>query len=78
LRQIACPSSEIALAEPDEPLSSLLPRLHGCADGRAVVVDKGRLIGIVSPSDISRAVALRGLGVELDAGGVDLTRASRS
>lgn len=40
----------------------LLPRLAGCTDGRAVVVDDlGRAIGLVSPSDISRALALADL-----------------
>jgi CBS-domain-containing membrane protein len=46
----------LALASPDEPVTDLLPRLNRCADGRALVVSGGQLIGIVSPSDISRAV----------------------
>jgi Zn-dependent protease/predicted transcriptional regulator len=56
LRQIACRPDELVLVSPDEPLLDLLPRLNGCADGRVLVVSEGRLVGIVSPSDISRAV----------------------
>jgi Zn-dependent protease/predicted transcriptional regulator len=56
LRDIACAGDELALASPDEPIVDLLPRLNGCADGRALVVSGGQLVGIVSSSDISRAV----------------------
>lgn len=57
LVDIACPPEELPHARPDEPLLDLLPRMNGCADGRAVVRDaQGRLVGIVSPSDISRAI----------------------
>ncbi|MGH3645572.1 MAG: site-2 protease family protein [Micromonosporaceae bacterium] len=56
LRDIACPEGELALAAPDEELTELLPRLSRCADGRALVVAGDKLVGIVSPSDISRAV----------------------
>jgi hypothetical protein len=31
------------------------------------------LVGIVSPSDISRAAALHGLGVQVGTGGADIT-----
>lgn len=56
LRAIACPMSQVAVAAPDEPLTALLPRLDLAADGRALVVDGGRLVGIVSPVDVVRAV----------------------
>jgi len=56
LRQIACRPEELVLVSPEEPLPDLLPRLNGCADGRVLVVSDGRLVGIISPSDISRAV----------------------
>lgn len=62
LRDIACPPDEVPTARPSEPVMDLLPRLAGCTDGRAVVVDDlGRAIGLVSPSDISRALALADL-----------------
>lgn len=56
LAEVSCRADELVLAAPDEPLTDLLPRLSGCADGRALVVTDQRLVGIVSPSDISRAV----------------------
>ncbi|WP_019030902.1 site-2 protease family protein [Salinispora arenicola] len=55
LAEVACRADDLVLASPDEPLNELLPRLSECADGRALVVVDGRLVGIVSPSDISRA-----------------------
>lgn len=56
LREVACPADELILASPHEPLKDLLPRLHRCADGRALVVTDDQLVGIVSHTDISRAV----------------------
>jgi CBS domain-containing protein len=62
LADIACRPEDLAIAAPDEPLLGLLPRLGQCSDGRAVVVDdSGRVIGIVSPTDISRAIEIRDL-----------------
>ncbi|ODQ93662.1 peptidase M50 [Mycolicibacterium holsaticum] len=73
LRDVACPPQDVPSATPDEPLTDLLPRLSGCADGRALVYDHERLVGIVSPSDVSRAVALHGMGVWAGGGGSDIT-----
>ncbi|WP_433529386.1 site-2 protease family protein [Micromonospora sp. CA-263727] len=56
LEAVACRADDLVLASPDEQLTDLLPRLSECADGRALVVTDGHLVGIVSPSDISRAV----------------------
>lgn len=53
---IAWPVSELPVVAPGDPLADLLPQLTGEADGRALVVADGRLVGIVSPSDITRAV----------------------
>jgi len=61
LRDIACPLEQVAQARPDEPTADLLPRLSECAEGRALVLSDGVLVGIVSPSDISRV--LRQMGV---------------
>jgi Zn-dependent protease/CBS domain-containing protein len=56
---IACRPHDVPIASADEPLVALMPRMADCADGRAVVVDEdGRVIGIVSPRDISRAIEL--------------------
>ena len=57
LREIACAPSEVPTARPEEPLVELLERMHGCSDGRAVVVDAdGRVVGLVSPTDVARAL----------------------
>jgi Zn-dependent protease/CBS domain-containing protein len=62
LADIACPPDQVPTARPEEPLIELLPRLAGCTDGRAVVVDAAdRVIGLVSPSDVSRTLALADL-----------------
>ncbi|MFD0663929.1 CBS domain-containing protein [Thermocatellispora tengchongensis] len=62
LREIACPPGEVPSARPDEALTDLLARMNGAADGRAVVLDAaGHLEGLVTPSDISRAVQTAGL-----------------
>jgi Zn-dependent protease/CBS domain-containing protein len=62
LREIACPPAEVPVTRPDEPLVDLLPRLGERADGRAVVLDPdGRVVALVSPSDIARVVALADL-----------------
>ncbi|MEV4483380.1 site-2 protease family protein [Micromonospora coxensis] len=56
LAEVSCRAEDLVLARPEEQLNDLLPRLSECADGRALVVVDQRLVGIVSPSDISRAV----------------------
>ena len=73
--EIACPTDEIPIVRPDELVSELLVRLGGCADGRALVMEGGQLVGIISPSDISRAAALRGIGIQ-SIDGADLARSS--
>jgi Zn-dependent protease len=62
LADIACPPDQVPMARPDEPLVDLLSRMGGCADGRAVVLDDARrVIGVVSPRDISAAMAMADL-----------------
>jgi Zn-dependent protease/CBS domain-containing protein len=80
LQDIACPPNEVPIARPEEPLVELLERMHGCADGRAVVIDDaGRVIGVVSPTDVARALELADLRT-LDAypppSGADMTSLS--
>jgi Zn-dependent protease/CBS domain-containing protein len=53
----AVPLADVPIAAPDEPVATLLQRMQSSPDGRALVVDgAGRLVGIVSPSDIARYV----------------------
>lgn len=57
LRDVACAPADLPVAAADEELIELLPRMQGCSDGRAMVLDaQRRLLGIVSPSDVARAV----------------------
>jgi Zn-dependent protease/CBS domain-containing protein len=65
LRDIACPLDQVAQARPEEPAADLLPRLSACAEGRALVLSDGKLVGLISPSDISRV--LQWMGVPGDA-----------
>jgi Zn-dependent protease/CBS domain-containing protein len=62
LIDIACRPDEVPTAEPHEPLADLLPRMAGCADGRAVVTDEtNAVVGIVSASDVSHAMQVASL-----------------
>jgi Zn-dependent protease/predicted transcriptional regulator len=58
---IACPLAEVPVARPDESLADVLPRLAGCSDGRALVLDGERLVGIVSPTDVARQLEVADL-----------------
>ncbi|WP_433312815.1 site-2 protease family protein [Micromonospora chersina] len=68
LAEVSCRADDLVLANPDEQLTDLLPRLSQCADGRALVVTDQRLVGIVSPSDISRAVQRGSMREQMTAG----------
>lgn len=59
LIDIACPREEVPVGAPGEPIPELLQRMQVSPDGRAFVLDEsGRLVGIVSPTDIARYVQL--------------------
>lgn len=51
---IAIPAASVPIARRDEKLTDLLKRLGPASDGRAMVYNSDRLVGIVSPSDIYR------------------------
>jgi Zn-dependent protease len=68
LRQVACPLEEIPTATPEESLAEVLPRLSAATDGRILVFDQSRLVGIISPSDITRTVADHGIRITLRGG----------
>ena len=53
---IACPLADVPQTEPDTSVIELVEQVAGNADGRALVFDGQTLVGIVSPSDVSRAV----------------------
>ncbi|MEV0693086.1 CBS domain-containing protein [Streptomyces sp. NPDC050388] len=54
VREVMVPSAQATVVGPDSPLADLLSRMEPGAEYR--VVDDGRLVGIVSLSDVSRAV----------------------
>lgn len=73
LRELACSPDEIPRGVPAEPLNDLLGRMRGCTDGRALIFEDSTLVGIVTPTDISRAVTLRGMDSSWQRGGADLS-----
>ena len=56
IKQIICPLDSVSTARPADPITNLLGISEGCSEGRTLVVENGRLVGIISPSDISRLV----------------------
>lgn len=59
LIDIATPIADVPVGRPNESIVDLLQRMQMSPDGRALVVDDaGRLVGVLSPSDIARYVQL--------------------
>lgn len=56
VRDVMVSLSQTTVVEPDSPLADLLPRMEPGAEHRVLVMDHGRLVGIVSLSDVSRTV----------------------
>jgi Zn-dependent protease/CBS domain-containing protein len=54
IREIICPLDKVSTAGSADPITNLLGVSDGCSEGRTLVVDGGRLVGVVSPSDINR------------------------
>ncbi|MFB9393139.1 site-2 protease family protein [Streptomyces coeruleoprunus] len=54
--EVMVPLAEVTVVGPDDPLADLLPRMESGAEHRVLVVEHGRLVGVVSSSDISRTV----------------------
>jgi signal-transduction protein with cAMP-binding, CBS, and nucleotidyltransferase domain len=61
IAEVAVPLSTLPTAAPSDFLSEVLPRLTQPNGGRALVVDHGRMVGMVSPADVAQLLArLRG------------------
>jgi Zn-dependent protease len=58
---IAIPMARVAAAAPGEPLEALFERLTPAGGNRVLVFDGERLVGIVTATDITRAVEVRAL-----------------
>lgn len=59
--EVAWSVDEIPTSMPEEMLVDLVSRLGEEGDGRALVFSDGRLVGIVTPTDVSRTLQLAGL-----------------
>ena len=57
VREIALPLGSVPTAAPEEPLTELLRRMAPIGPrSRALVIDGGRVVGIVTPSDVARLI----------------------
>ena len=59
--EVAVPLSQVSTCGPDEPVAQVLQKLAGDAGRRALVFDEGRLVGILTPADITRVLEARQL-----------------
>lgn len=59
LKDRARPIVEVPIARPDEELAALIERVGPSLDSRVLVFDQDKLVGIVSPVDIARILAVR-------------------
>ena len=66
VREVICPLDRVSTASPVDPVTNLLSISGGCSEGRTLVVDNGRLVGIITPSDINRLLQ-RSLAVRAQA-----------
>jgi Zn-dependent protease/CBS domain-containing protein len=63
IKAITCPLERVPTVSPRDPATHLLEVSDvGCGEGRTLVVDNGRLVGIISPSDINRLLQRSSLG----------------
>jgi Zn-dependent protease/predicted transcriptional regulator len=67
VREAAIPMDQIVTVAPHDPLTSLLERLASSGSSRALVMDRGQLVGIVTASDISRLIDVHTLAVPIRA-----------
>jgi Zn-dependent protease/CBS domain-containing protein len=54
IKEIICPLDKVSTAAPADPIANLLAGAESCGEGRTLVVESGKLVGIISPSDINR------------------------
>ena len=61
------PMDQVVTAAPHEPLTSLLERLAPSGASRALVLDRGQVVGIVAAIDIGRFIDAHTLAVPKNA-----------
>ena len=54
IKEVICPLDRVSTASPTDRVTNLLGLSEGCSEGRTLVLDGGRGVGIISPSDINR------------------------
>ncbi|WBB59230.1 site-2 protease family protein [Streptomyces sp. WMMC500] len=54
--EVMVPLAQLTVAGPDDSLADLLPRMEPGPEHRVLVTEEGRLVGILSLSDVSRTV----------------------
>lgn len=59
LKDRARPIAEVPTARPDEDLAAMIQRVGTALDQRVLVFDNGQLVGIISPVDVARLLAVR-------------------
>jgi predicted transcriptional regulator len=59
LGELAVPLSDAPTARPDESLAAVIQWLGSDLDRRVLVLDSGKLVGILSPKDVTRIVTVR-------------------
>ena len=59
--EVALPLSQIAVCAPADPLTGVLQRTTRESGGRALVLEEGHLVGILTPADITRVLEARAL-----------------
>lgn len=55
--EVMVPLEDVTVVAPQDSLADLVPRMEAGAHNRVLVVEGGRLVGILTSSDISRTVA---------------------
>lgn len=63
VRDAAIPRDRVPVADPREPFIVMLERLARTGRKRALVVDSGRVVGIVTASDITRSIDVHRLAM---------------
>jgi CBS domain-containing protein len=61
VRDVARPLADVPRARSNDNAIDVLTAMSEAPDGRALVVDDGELVGIISPTDVTRALEMAGL-----------------